>query len=87
MRRLLFPVLAMLLLTRMAAASPCTPPRGHGGPTDEDLFAKASAVLIARIYRVEEVKVERASEASPPTVTVEGTLRVEEVLKGRASGG
>lgn len=82
MRRPLFVVLAMLLLGRMAAADPCTPARGHGDLTDEQLFAKASAVVIARIYRVEEVKVERATETSPPITTVEATLRVEEVLKG-----
>jgi hypothetical protein len=82
MRKPLLFILAMLLPASMAVADPCAKAGGHVPIGEEELFAKASAVFIARVYRVEEVKVERAGESSPPITTVEGTFRLEEVLKG-----
>jgi hypothetical protein len=70
----------MLLVATLETAGACSLRREH--TTDEVRFANAATVLIARIDSVEEVKIEQASPSSPPTVTVEGTVRVAEVLKG-----
>jgi hypothetical protein len=80
-RKPLLLALTMLLQAGMQAALACGYTPGHG-PTEEELFAKAAVVLVGRVSVVDEVKIEHASASSPPTVTVEGTVRVEEVLKG-----
>jgi hypothetical protein len=66
MRRQLFLALAMLLLARMEAANACS--RTEPGPSDEELFGKASAVFVGHVIRVEEAGAVSMSEllASPP---------------------
>lgn len=54
MRGLLFPLLAMLLLARIEAAGACS--RIGPPPSDEELFAAASAVFVGHIFRVEEAE-------------------------------
>jgi hypothetical protein len=69
-----------LTLAMLEAADACSYTRGW--PSEEELFAKATVAFVGYVTRVEEVKVERTGESSPPTVTLEATFRVEEVLKG-----
>src|SRR5689334_3680463 len=52
MRRLLPLIGALLLLARTGAANACL--RVGLPPPDEEMFAKASAVFIAHVFRVEE---------------------------------
>ncbi len=77
MRKLLYLLLMMLLLGRLEAARACSwyPP-----PSDEGLFAKASAVFVARIVSAEEV--ETRYPHGPRGPGVEATFRLIEVLKG-----
>lgn len=79
MRRLRYPLVAMLLLGRLETASACSDPNRT---TDEELFAKASTVFVARIYRTEEIEVPGVGGARAK-LAVEGAFRLEEVLKGQ----
>ena len=83
MRKLPYLLLAMLFLGGPEAARACSwyPP-----PSDEDLFAKASAVFVARIVGAEEVEVQYPAPRWGPSVrgpAVEATFRLIEVLKGQ----
>jgi hypothetical protein len=82
MRRLLLLVLAMPLLAGIDTARACSYSPGHGPPTEEQLFARASAVFVARIVRVEEAGTVRVLESGPPATAVEAAFRLKEVLKG-----
>jgi hypothetical protein len=80
MRRLLLAVLATLSLARMEAASACSYAPGYRPPSDEDLFAKASAVFVGHLVRIEEVGIGFGELRRWPML--EGTFRVVEVFKG-----
>jgi len=72
----------MLLLGRLEAAGACQISDPH---TDEQLYAKASAVFVGRIFRTEEVegRLEFAGTVDLRVVPlVEATFRLVEVLKG-----
>src|SRR5262245_54373339 len=71
MRKLLFLLLAMLLLAGVEAAIACS--RLDEPPSDEELFAKASAVFVGHVVRVEEAGAVSVREwlAYPPWVKVE----------------
>src|SRR5262245_5144256 len=90
-----FFVLAMLLLVNLEAAVACS--RTDTPPTNEELFAKASAVFVGHLVRVEEDGVVSLSElrayaklprdvsveSLPPIPAVQATFRVVEVFKGQ----
>jgi hypothetical protein len=78
MRRLLYLLTAILLLGQLEAASACSM---ANPPTDAQLFEKAAAVFVARVYRTEEIELPGIGGA-PPTRGVEGAFRLEERLKG-----
>jgi hypothetical protein len=83
MRKLPYLLLAMLLLGGLEAVRACSwfPP-----PSDEDLFAKASAVFVARIVRAEQVEMQYPVARWGPNVkgpAVEATFRLIEILKGQ----
>src|SRR5262249_55218590 len=71
MRRQLFLLLAILLCTKAETATACS--RVDQPPSDEELFAKASAVFVGHVIRVEEAGTVSLSEllAYPPWVTPE----------------
>lgn len=73
MRRVLFFVLAVVLLARAEAAVACSYAPGHGPPSDEALFAMATTVFVAHLVRVEEAGVVSVDEllAAPPWVRAE----------------
>jgi hypothetical protein len=54
-------------------------------PTEEDLFAKASTVFVAHIFRAEEIEIQIPVPSGADTraaPAMEGTFRLVEVLKG-----
>jgi hypothetical protein len=67
-RRQFFLALAILLLARMEPATACS--RVEPAPSDEELFAKATAVFVGHVARVEEAGAVSISEllASPPWI-------------------
>lgn len=73
MRRQLFFLLVMLLFTKAEAARACSYAPGYEPPSLEELFAKATAVFVGRVVRVEEAGVVSVREilAVPPWVKVE----------------
>ncbi len=80
MRKPLYLLLAMLLVSAVGPAHACS---GRYLPlSDADLFAKASAVFVARIARADEVEMPHpyGGRGAP---AVEATFRLIEVLKGR----
>ena len=80
MRRLIC-LLFVLILAKADTAAACSPPTDF--PALEKLHAQASAVIVGHLERVEEAGIVSAGEQPPREVTVEGTFRVVEVLKGQ----
>jgi hypothetical protein len=70
-----------MLLAVTGAANACS--SLEGPPTEEQLFAKASAVFLAHVVRTEETQGANPLLVSHPTsAMVDATFRVIEVLKG-----
>jgi hypothetical protein len=70
MRTLVHLLFGLALLGNLGSASACSM---IDAPTDEELFAKASAVFVAHIYRTEEVGLPGFG-GSPARPAVEATL-------------
>jgi hypothetical protein len=70
-------LIALLFLANPAAGLACS--YGDLPDSDEELFASASTVFLARVVRTEEVK---GLSPSMPTM-VEATFRVVEIFKGQ----
>src|SRR5262245_25593017 len=82
MRKLLYVLLAMLLLGKVEAARAC---QMDNPQSDEQLYAKASTVFVGHIFRTEEIEVQRAVPGADGLRTeraVEATVRLVETLKG-----
>jgi len=72
-------VLAVLMLAGATVAGACSMPNAPS--TTEEKFARATAVLVARIVRTEEAAIALGDRTWS---VVEGTFRTIEVLKGQA---
>jgi hypothetical protein len=59
----------------MEAANACSYAPGHGPPSDEELFARASAVFVGHIFRVEEAGVAQVLESLKGQPPVESKVR------------
>jgi hypothetical protein len=82
MCKLLYVLLGVLLLGKPEAASAC---QMENPPSDEQLYAKASTVFVGRIFRTEEIEVQREAPDAGGSRTlsaVEATFRLVETLKG-----
>ena len=83
MRKLLWLLVTIGLLGKLEAVSACSM---INPPTDADLFAKASTVFVARIFRAEEVEMQYPVDrgATPKALPgVEASFRLIEILKGQ----
>jgi hypothetical protein len=69
MRKLLYLLLAMLLLGRLEPASACrfyTGSKQHPGGPQEQLYEQASTVFVGHVIRTEEAEPLREHEHAPP---------------------
>lgn len=82
MHKLVYLLLATVLLGKLDAASACSM---RNPPSNEDLFAKASTVFVGHIFRAEEIEIQISVSSGADTRAapgIAGTFHLVEVLKG-----
>ena len=82
MYKLVYLLLATVILAKLDAASACSM---RNPANNEDLFAEASTVFVGHIYRAEEIEIQIPVPGGADTrlaPAIEGTFRLVEILKG-----